>query len=70
MKLNKAMNIATKREATVHDIKSLEQQGASVHSRETNIDAIRQNQNLQCGKCGLNHGKKKMSSPEHEMQEM
>lgn len=60
MKLNKAMNIARKREATVHDIKSLEQQGASsVHSRETNIDAIRQNQNLQCGKCGLNHGKTK-----------
>ena len=37
-------------------MKSLEQQGASPCSCETNIDAI--NQNPQCEKCGLNHGKK------------
>jgi len=42
---------------TVNDMKSLEQQGASARGRETNVDAIRQNQNPQCGKCGLNHGK-------------
>ena len=56
LKLEKAVDIARKREATVNDMKSLEQQGASASSRETNIDAI--NQNPQCGKCGLNHGKK------------
>ena len=56
LKLDKAMDIARKREATVNDMKSLEQQGASARSRETNIGAI--NQNPQCGKCGLNHGKK------------
>ena len=38
-------------------MKSLEQQDVSARSRETNIDAIRQNQNLQCGKCGHNQGK-------------
>ena len=37
-------------------MKSLEQQGASARSRETNTDAI--NQNPQCRKCGLNRGKK------------
>ena len=51
------MDIARKREATVNDMKSLEQQGASVRDRETNIDAVKQNPNPQCGKCGLNHGK-------------
>ena len=56
LKLDKAMDIARKKEATVNDMKSIEQQqGASASSRETNIDAI--NQNPQCGKCALNHGK-------------
>ena len=63
------MDIARKREATVNDMKSLEQQGASARGRETNIDAIRQNQNLQCGICGLKHGKKN-SSTRHKMQEL
>ena len=70
LKLDKAMAIAKKRETTVNDMKSLawlEQQSASARSRETNIDAI--NQNPQCGKCGLNHGRE-MSSPRHEMQKM
>ena len=58
LKLDKAMDIARKREATVNDMKSLEQQGASARGRETNIDAVRQTANPQCGKCGLNHGKK------------
>ena len=40
LKLDKAMDIARKREATVNDMKSLEQQSASVRSRETNVDAI------------------------------
>ena len=56
LKLEKAVDIARKREATVNDMKSLGQQGASARSRETNIDAI--NQNPQCGKSGLDHGKK------------
>jgi len=55
LKLDKAIDIARERETTVNDMKSLEQQGASASGRETNIDAIRQNQNPQCGKCGLNH---------------
>ena len=54
-KFDKAIDIARKREATVNDMKSLEQQGASASSRETNIDAI--NQNPQCEKCQLSHGK-------------
>ena len=44
------MGIATKREATVNDMKSLEQQGSSARKREINIDAMRQNQNPQCKK--------------------
>jgi len=42
LKLDKAMDIAKK------------QQGVSARSRETNIDAIRQNQNTQWRKYGLN----------------
>ena len=52
------MVIAKTREATVNDMKSLEQQGGSTCTRDNNIDAIKQNTNPQCGKCGLNHGKK------------
>ena len=37
--------MARKSVATVNDMKSLEQQGASAGGRETNIVAIRQNQN-------------------------
>ena len=60
LKLDKAMDIARTREATVNDMKSLEQQGASasIRSHDTNIDAVRQNSNPKCGKCGLSHGKK------------
>ena len=43
LKLDKAMDIARKGEATVNDMKSLGQQGASARSRETIIDAINQN---------------------------
>ena len=43
LKLDKAMDIARKREATVNDMKSLEQRGASARGCETNIDAITQN---------------------------
>ena len=50
------MDVARTREATVNDMKSLALQGAA--AVETNIDAIRQNANPQCGKCGLQHGKK------------
>ena len=51
------MDIARTREATVNDMKSLEQQGASasVRSHDINIDAIRQNSNPRCGKCGLSY---------------
>ena len=56
LKLDKAMDIARMREATVNDMKSLALQGAA--AVETNIDAIRQNANPQFGKCGLQHGKK------------
>ena len=62
------MDIARKREATVNDMKSLKQQGASAHSHETNIDAIKENQNPQRGKCGLNH--RKNVQPRHNMQEL
>ena len=58
LKLDKAMDIARRKEATVNDMKSLEQQGASAHPHDTNIDAVKQNSNLKCGKCGLSHGKK------------
>ena len=60
LKLDKAMDIARTREATVNDMKSLDQQGASAPARshDTNVDAIRQNSNLRCGKCGLSHEKK------------
>ena len=60
LKLDKAMDIARTREATVNDMKSLEQQGASasIRSHDTNIDAVRQNSNPKCGKCGLSHRKK------------
>ena len=43
LKLDKAMDLARTREATVNDIKSLVLQGAS--TVETNIDAVRQNSN-------------------------
>ena len=58
--LDKAMDIARTMEATVSDIKSHEQRGAkaSARSHDSNIDAIRQNSNPRCGKCGLSHGKK------------
>ena len=52
LKLDKAMDIARTREATVNDMKSLEQQGGSACTRDTNIDAIKQDINPQCGKCG------------------
>ena len=42
LKLDKAMEIARTREDTINDMKSLEQQGASVRSRDTNVDSIRQ----------------------------
>ena len=58
LKLAKAMDIARTREATVNDMKSLEQQGRSTCTRDNNIDAIKQNISPQCGKCGLSHGKK------------
>ncbi|XP_029212518.2 uncharacterized protein LOC114976273 [Acropora millepora] len=58
LKLDKAMDIARTREATVNDMKSLEQQGASARPHDTNIDAVKQNSNHKCGKCGLSHGKK------------
>ena len=53
------MDIARTREATVNDMKSLEQQGASasVRSHDINIAAMRQNSNPRCGKCGLSHEK-------------
>ena len=53
------MNIPRPREATVNDMKSLEQQGASafVRSHDINIAAIRQNSNPRCGKCGLSNEK-------------
>jgi len=57
LKLDKAMDIARTRETTINDMKSPEKQGASVRTRDTNIDAIRQNPKPQCQKCGLNHGK-------------
>ena len=43
LKLDKAMDLARTREATVNDMKSLVLQGAS--TVETNIDAVRQNSN-------------------------
>ena len=58
LKLDKAMDIARTKEATVNDMKSLEQQGASARPHDTNIDAVKQNSNHKCGKCGLSHGKK------------
>ena len=42
LKLDKAMDIARTREATVNDMKSLELQGASAGTDEANIDAVRQ----------------------------
>ena len=53
------MAIVRTREATVNDMKSLEQQSASASARshDTNIDAFRQNSNPRCGKCGLSHKK-------------
>ena len=57
LKINKAMDIARTSEATVNDMKSLEQQGGSTCTHDTNIDAIKQNINPQCGKCGHSHGK-------------
>ncbi|XP_068757879.1 uncharacterized protein [Montipora capricornis] len=57
-KLDKAMDIARTKEATVNDMRSLEQQGASARPHDTNIDAVKQNSNPKCGKCGLSHGKK------------
>lgn len=50
------MDIARTSEATINDMKSFEQQGAS--TPETNIDAISQNSSSKFGKCGLNHGRK------------
>ena len=50
------MDIARTREATVNDMKSLALQSAS--AVETNIDAVRQSSNMQCGKWGLHHRKK------------
>ena len=44
-------------QATVNSMKYLELQGASAGTNEANIDAVIQNANPQCGKCGLNHGK-------------
>ncbi|XP_015779930.1 PREDICTED: uncharacterized protein K02A2.6-like [Acropora digitifera] len=58
LKLDKAMDIARTKEATVNDMKSLEQQGASARPHDTNIGAVKQNSNHKCGKCGLSHGKK------------
>ena len=43
LKLDKAMDIARKGEATVNDMTSLGQQGASARSCETIIDVINQN---------------------------
>ena len=57
LKLDKAMDLARTREATINDMKSLALQGVAP-ANDTNIDAIRQNSNPQCGKCGLHHGKK------------
>jgi len=57
LKLDKAMDIVSTRETTINDMKSPEKQGASVRTRDTNIDPIGQNPKPQCGKCGLNHGK-------------
>ena len=59
LKLDKATDIARTREATVNNMKSLEQQGASASacSHDITIDAIRQNSNPRCGKCGLSHEK-------------
>ncbi|KAL9976365.1 hypothetical protein ACROYT_G013660 [Oculina patagonica] len=60
LKLDNAMDIARSREATpVNDMKYLELQGASAGTDEANIDAVREDSNPQCGKCGLNHGKKR-----------
>ena len=50
------MDLAKTREATGNDMKSLALQGAS--AGQTNIDAVSQNSNPQCGKCGLHDGKK------------
>ena len=60
LNLDKAMDIARTRKATVNDKKSLEQResSASARSHDSNIDAIRENSNPRCGKCGLSHGKK------------
>ena len=41
----------------MNDMKSLEQQGGSTCTHDTNIDAIKRNINPQCGKCGLSHRK-------------
>ena len=64
LKLDKAMDIARKGEATVNDMKSLGQQGASARSRDPIIDAI--NQNPKCWKCGLNHEKKNVQPKARE----
>ena len=56
LKLDKAMDLARTREATVSDMKSLVVQGAS--TVEKNIDAVRQNSNPQSEKRGLHHGKR------------
>lgn len=56
LKLDKAMDIARKGEATVNNMTSLALQSGS--AVETNIDAVRQSSNMQCGKCGLHHEKK------------
>ena len=58
LKLNKAMDIARTREATINEMKCLEQQGASVLTRVTYIDDIRQTPSPQCGECRLSHGKR------------
>ena len=52
------MDIARTREAAVNDMKSLEQRGGSTCTCHTNLDAIKQNINPQCGKCGLRDRKK------------
>ena len=59
LKLDKAMDIARTKEATVNDMKSLEQQGASARHHDTSIDAVKRNSNPKCGKRGLSHGKRR-----------
>ena len=53
------MDIARTKEATVNDMKSLQSnKGTAARLLDTNIDAVKQNSNPKCGKCGLSHGKK------------